>query len=259
MCSETASRFQTPERGAALVTGSGGGIGRAIAISLSQAGWPVVLMGRRREALESTAESMPGEAALIAGDVRSREEVQAAVSMTESFGGPGLLVNNAAIMPIAPVHRAALEDWADTIDVNVHGVLNMTAAVLPAMRTRGSGHIINISSVAGRQAFPSAAVYSASKSAVDTLTEALRSELAVDAAHGGPVIRVTSIAPGAVDTDLPSSIRDDETRAGVETYYQKMPHVLSPDDVASAVQFAVDAPPHVNINDIVLRPVGMAR
>lgn len=259
MCPENASAQETSEQGAALVTGGGGGIGRAIAIALSQAGWPVVLMGRRREALESTAESMVGEAGLVAGDVRCQEDVTAAVLMAESLGGPSLLVNNAAIMPIAPVQRAALEDWTDTIDVNVHGVLNMTAAVLPAMRAQGFGHIINISSVAGRQAFPSAPVYSASKAAVDTLTEALRGELAAEAARGGPMIRVTSIAPGAVDTDLPSSVRDPETRVGVETYYQSMPHVLTPEDVANAVQFAVDAPPHVNINDIVLRPVGMAR
>jgi NADP-dependent 3-hydroxy acid dehydrogenase YdfG len=131
--------------------------------------------------------------------------------------------------------------------------------VLPGMRARQRGHIVNISSVAGRNVFPGAAVYSASKSALDALSAGLRAELAAEMKHGGPPIRVTTIAPGAVATDLTDSIRDADTRARTEAYYHSMRHLLTPDDVADAVCFAVEAPPHVCVSDIVIRPTEMVR
>ncbi|HJO16024.1 MAG: SDR family oxidoreductase [Pirellulaceae bacterium] len=259
MCHETPDTDDACKQGCALVTGAGSGIGRAIAISLSDARWPVVLMGRRRDCLESTAQAMPADAAICVGDVRSRQDVATAIEAAESMGRLSLLVNNAGIMPIAPAVTACLDDWKDTIDVNVHGVLNTIAAALPLMRSHGSGHIVNISSVAGRAAFPAATVYSASKAALDMISEGVRGELSAAHLKNGPAIRVTSIAPGAVSTELPNSIRDPEVRAGTEAYYSSMSHPLTPEDVARAVQFAVDSPPHVNINEIVIRPVEMSR
>jgi NADP-dependent 3-hydroxy acid dehydrogenase YdfG len=127
------------------------------------------------------------------------------------------------------------------------------------MRERGRGHIVNISSVAGRNPFPGAAVYSASKSALDAIGAGLRAELAADMKRGGPPIRVTTIAPGAVTTELVESIRDDNARAGTAAYYDAMNAPLTPADVADVVMYAIEAPPHVCICDLEIRPTEMIR
>ena len=250
---------ETTMNDSAIVTGGGSGIGQAVARRLAEAGHGVVLFGRRRAALEETAASIQGDCAIVPGDVRSPADLQAAVAAADRMGGATLLINNAGIMPIAPMAEGAGDDWRDTIEVNVLGALHAIEAVLPGMRARERGHIVNISSVAGRHVFPGAAVYSASKSALDAISEGLRAELAADMKRGGPPIRVTSIAPGAVATDLTGSIRHAATREGTEAYYRSMMHVLTPDDVADAVCFAVEAPPHVCISEIVIRPTEMVR
>ncbi len=243
----------------AIVTGAGSGIGRAVARLLAGAGAAVVLVGRRRDALEATAEASCGPCAVLVGDVREPQTGRSADAAADELGGASVLVNNAGIMPIAPMTEASLEDWRDTLDTNVFGPLQMIHAVLPGMRARGGGHIVNISSVAGRHAFPAAAVYSASKAAVDTIGAGLRAELAADMKRSGPPIRVTTIAPGAVTTDLVSSIRDEHTRAGTQAYYDAMSTPLTAEDVAEAVWYAIESPRHVCVSDIEIRPTEMSR
>jgi NADP-dependent 3-hydroxy acid dehydrogenase YdfG len=244
----------------AIVTGAGSGIGRAVATRLADMGASVVLFGRRRDALEETAEAMMGEVLVHPGDVRVPADLAAAAAAAEeAFGGTSILVNNAGVMPIAPMVSGSIEDWRDTIEVNVLGALHAIHAVLPGMRARGHGHIVNISSVAGRHTFPAAAVYSASKSALDAIGAGLRAELAADMKQGGPAIRVTTVAPGAVTTDLVASIRDDDTREGTAAYYAAMTAPLTPGDVADVVMYAIEAPPHVCICDLEIRPTEMTR
>ncbi|MDP7070280.1 MAG: SDR family oxidoreductase [Phycisphaerales bacterium] len=243
----------------AIVTGAGTGIGRAVAARLAERGSKVIMLGRRRNELEAAAADVQGEVRIHPGDVRCPEDLQSAVHAGDALGGVNLLINNAGIMPIAPASSASLEDWRDTVDVNVTGALNAIHAVLPGMQQRGGGHIVNISSVAGQHPFPSASVYSASKSALDAISEGLRAEFAAGMKHGGPRIRVTSIAPGAVLTDLTSSIRDEETRVGTEAYYEAMDQPLTAADVADAVLFAVEAPNHVCISNLTIRPTAMTR
>lgn len=243
----------------AIVTGAGTGIGAAIATRLAARGDTVLLFGRRAETLEAVAATLDGRAIVHPGDVRNRDDVQAVVARAEELGGVTHMINNAGIMPIAPMKDANSDDWRDTLEVNVLGALHAIEAVLPGMRARASGHIINISSVAGRNPFPGAAVYSASKAALDSLSEGLRAEIAADHKHAGPSIRVTTIAPGAVSTNLTQSIRHEPTRADTEAYYDRMSAVLSPDDIASAVMYAVEQPPHVCVSEIVLRPTEMIR
>jgi NADP-dependent 3-hydroxy acid dehydrogenase YdfG len=243
----------------AIVTGAGSGIGAAIAARLAARGDTVFLFGRREKWLKAVAASIDGNTIVHPGDVRNRDHVQAVVARAEELGGVTHLVNNAGIMPIAPMKDANSTDWRDTLDVNVLGALHAIEAVLPGMRSRASGHIISISSVAGRSPFPGAAVYSASKAALDSLSEGLRAESAADHKRGGPSIRVTTIAPGAVTTNLTESIRDESARAGTEAYYDSMSAVLCPDDIANAVMYAIEQPPHVCVSEIVLRPTEMIR
>jgi len=243
----------------AIVTGAGSGIGRAVALRLAAAGAALVLVGRRRDALEATASTLQAECVLHPGDIRDPEIGRSAAVAADELGGATVLVNNAGIMPIAPMTDATLEDWRDTLDTNVFGPLQMIHAVLPGMRRRGGGHIVNISSVAGRHAFPAAAVYSASKAALDTIGVGLRAELAAAMKRGGPPIRVTTIAPGAVVTDLVASIRDADTRTGTQAYYDAMATPLTADDVADAVCYAIESPPHVCVSDLEIRPTEMTR
>ncbi len=243
----------------AMVTGAGSGIGCAVATRLAERGSVVILVGRRRDELERAAEGMQGEVVVHPGDVRNPEDLRSAAAAAGDNGGVSLLINNAGIMPIAPASAAMLDDWKDTIDVNVTGAMNAIHAVLPSMQRRGHGHIVNISSVAGQHPFPSASVYSGSKAALDSISEGLRAEFAADMKRGGPRIRVTSIAPGAVTTNLTASIRDADTRAGTRAYYAAMVHPLTADDVADAVLYAVEAPAHVCISNLTIRPTAMTR
>jgi len=242
----------------AIVTGAGSGIGRAVARRLAEQSTMVILFGRDREALEETAEA-PGAFLVVQGDVSRPEDVDGLVAAADATGSVSVLVNNAGCMPIAPAVSATMSDWQDTINTNLLGTLRVTHGILPGMLRSGGGHIVMISSVAGRHPFPAASVYSASKAALDSFSEGLRAELAAGTKRGGPPVRVTTIAPGAVDTPLTSSIRDPQTRADTESYYASMTAPLTADDVADAVCFAIEAPPHVCISDITLRPTEMVR
>ena len=236
----------------AIVTGASSGIGMAVGRALAEAGASVVLAARRAERLETLAQEIRdrgGAAKACATDVTRRAEVEALVAHTsEVFGPVDILVNNAGVMPLSPLAEVRVDDWERMVDVNIKGVLFGIGAALPIMLGEGRGHIVNIGSVAGRRPFPGGTVYSATKFALRALTAGIQLELS--AASG---IRVTDVQPGVVDTELADHIPDAAQRdAFLERWSEK--RALRASDVAAAVMHAVTAPPHVNINEILIRP-----
>ena len=234
----------------AIVTGASAGIGRATALALAAAGATVVPTARRMDRLRDLADQIDaagGRALPVACDVTVLAEVEAvATAATDAFGRVDILVNNAGVMRIAPLEECRTADWLRMVAVNVHGVLHFLGAVLPGMIERGSGHIVNIGSLAGRRPFPGGTVYSATKFAVRSLTWGMHLELG--AAHG---IRVTDIQPGLVETELLDD--DAETKQAWEAAWTGR-RTLHPEDVARAVVFAVTTPEHVSVNELLLRP-----
>lgn len=231
-----------------VITGASSGIGEATARLLAAEGAAVALGARRKDRLEALAASIQGaggKAAAFAADVTRREQVEALVrGAVESFGRVDVVVNNAGLMPLSPLAKLKVDEWERMIDVNIKGVLYGIAAALPLFQQQGSGHVINVSSVAGHVVFPASAVYSATKFAVRAISEGLRRE-------SGPQIRTTIISPGAVATELPDSISDPEIAAGMGEVYQI---AIPADAVARAIAYAISQPAEVDINEILLRP-----
>ncbi len=247
----------------AIVTGASSGIGEATALALARRNAKVVLAARRSERLRELAKRIVaegGHALATTCDVADRSAVKAmAQSALRTFGRIDILINNAGVMPLSPLAKCRFEDWDLTIDVNLRGALNCIGAVLPAMLEKGTGHIVNLGSVAGRQVFPNAAVYCATKFGVHAISEGLRSELAARAATDSNRIRVSVIAPGVVRTELEQSISDDETRASVKIYYDSIRQPLDSEDIASAILAVLESAPHVAINEVVIRPTSQVR
>lgn len=236
----------------AIVTGASSGIGRATAVALAEAGAAVALAARRADRLDEIVariEAGGGSALAVATDVTDRAAVFALIERTASELGPvDILVNNAGVMPISPLQDVRVDDWLQMVEVNLNGVLYCIAAALPSMIERRRGHIVNVGSIAGRRPFAGGTIYSATKFAVRCISAGLQLELS--ASHG---IRVTDIEPGVVATELMDHIPDQETRQGfVERWQDKNP--LAPEDVAAAIIYAVTAPGHVNVNEILMRP-----
>lgn len=240
----------------AVVTGASSGIGAAVARSLAGAGAAVVLGARRGDRLKALAAEIEGDggrAAWLATDVTRRTDLEALAGLArDRFGGIHVLVNNAGVMPLSPVAELRVEDWERMVDVNVKGVLYGIAAVLPTMLEQGRGHIVNVGSVAGRRPFPGGSVYSATKFAVRSLSWGMQLELS--AARG---IRITDVQPGVVDTELLEHVPDPGRRDAFEAGWDGK-RKLAAEDVASAVLWAVTAPEHVNVNEILLRPTDQA-
>ena len=240
----------------AIVTGASSGIGRATALALSRAGARVALGARRTDRLAGLAseiEGAGGEALHARLDVARRADCEALVGAALGrWGSVDILVNNAGLMPLSFLKSLKVDEWDRMIDVNVRGVMYCTAAVLPHMREKKSGHIINVSSVAGRIVFPAGSVYCATKHAVTAFSEGLRQELS---ARSG--IRVTCVEPGVVDTELTDSITDESLRGFVEG--AKKMESLRAGDIADAIAYAAGSPPHVNVNEILVRPVSQER
>ena len=203
----------------------------------------------RLEALRRQIDDGGGRALGFATDVTDRTAVESLVAETvAAFGTVDVLVNNAGVMPISPLADVLVDDWVRMVNVNVIGVLHGIGAVLPVMLDRGSGHIVNVGSLAGRRPFPGGTVYSATKFAVRSLSAGIQRELS--ASRG---IRVTDIEPGVVDTELMDHITDSKVRDGfAQQWSGKTP--LAAADVAAAILYAVEAPEHVNVNEILLRP-----
>jgi NADP-dependent 3-hydroxy acid dehydrogenase YdfG len=233
------------------ITGASSGIGASAAKLLAQAGAKVVLGARRRDRIDALAKEISasgGKAVGFTVDVAKRAEVEAFVKgAVETFGRLDVIVNNAGIMPIAPIEALKVEEWDRQIDVNLKGVLYGVAAALPQMQKQRSGHIINVASVYGIKVFaPGGVVYCATKAAVRVITEGLRMEL-----HSQN-IRCTVISPGAIATELPESSSDETTRKYLREFYQM---AIPADSIASAIAYAISRPAEEEIDEIVLRPL----
>jgi len=235
----------------AIVTGASSGLGESTALHLAARGAKVVLAARRVDRLQKLVDDIRasgGQAIAVATDVAKREDLEKlAAAAVEAFGRIDVLVNNAGVMPLSPLARLKVDEWDRTIDVNIKGVLYGIAAVLPRMQAQGSGHIINIASIAGIKVFtPIGTVYSATKHVVRAISEGLRIE-------SGPSIRVTTVSPGAVESELKHGSSDPDAAAGVKAFYDA--NQIPADSVARAIVYAVEQPANVDINEIVIRPV----
>ncbi|WP_416398002.1 SDR family oxidoreductase [Allohahella sp. A8] len=231
-----------------IITGASSGLGEATARRLAERGARLVLAARREERLQSLQKELTAKDAEViyqVTDVTDRKQVESlAKAAKDKFGRIDVLVNNAGLMPLAPLDKLKVDEWEQMIDVNIKGVMYGIAAVLPTMREQHSGHVINLSSVAGHKVFQGAAVYCATKYAVRALSEGLRME-------AGDEIRSTNISPGAVATELTSTITDPKAAKAADEMYKV---AIDPDAVARAIVFAIEQPHDVDINEIILRP-----
>lgn len=231
-----------------VITGASSGLGEAAARSLSALGAKLLLGARRIDRLRALAGELSlGEDAVVRTDVTRREQVKHLVDRAvELHGRIDVLINNAGLMPQSLFEQGKVEEWDRMIDVNIKGVLYGIAAALPWMKEQKSGHIINVSSVAGHKVGPGSGVYSATKYAVRALSEGLRQEVK-------PYnIRTTIISPGAVATELPDTITDPEVAKRVRGLYRQV--AISADSFARMVVFAMSQPDDVDVNEILFRP-----
>lgn len=247
---------QTIKEKVALVTGASSGIGYATAQRLAGDGAKIVAGARRTdrlEALEKFIKANGGEIFTLPLDVTKRQQCTSFVEAAMAkWGRIDILVNNAGLMPLSFFKNLKVEEWEQMIDVNLKGVLYCTAAAVPHMIERKSGHIVNISSVAGRVVFPAGSVYCATKHAITAFSEGLRQELSQRAG-----IRVTCIEPGVVSTELTNTITDKSLESFVAA--TKKMEALHAEDIANAILFAVGSPQHVSVNEILVRPTSQER
>ncbi|MCE6989117.1 SDR family NAD(P)-dependent oxidoreductase [Dyadobacter sp. CY323] len=232
----------------ALITGATSGIGKATAESFADAGIDLILCGRRQEKLDEISRKLSSKVktTTLSFDVRDKGSVAGMIgSLSDDWKEIDILVNNAGnAHGLGPLDEGDTDDWDAMIDGNVKGLLYVSKVVIPLLLERGKGHIVNISSIAGKQTYANGAVYCASKAAVEVISEGMRLELTQ---HG---IKVTNVAPGAVETEF-SLVRfkGDESRA--EKVYDGF-DPLQPEDIADAILYAVNAPGRVTIADITI-------
>jgi NADP-dependent 3-hydroxy acid dehydrogenase YdfG len=232
-----------------VVTGASSGIGAAVAKTLSGEGAKVALAARREDALLGVRAGLKADAGSLVHptDVTDLGQVQALVERAEAELGPvDALVNCAGVMYYTLMKNVRAEEWERTVEVNCKGALNCVGAVLPGMLERGRGHIVTISSDAGRVVFPGLAVYSASKFFVEALSKGLRLETA------GTGVKVTTVQSGNVATDLLELSGDEEA---LERFAGPTgSRVLDPEDVAASVVYVLSQPEHVAVNEILVEP-----
>ena len=232
-----------------VITGASSGLGEATARLLSAQGATVALGARRVDRIQALADELTnsgGKALAVATDVTDPDQVKALVdAAVQTYGRIDVIINNAGLMPHSPLERLKIDDWNRTIDVNIKGVLYGIAAALPYMQQQKSGHIINVSSVAGHKVRAGGTVYAATKTAVRVISEGLRQEVK-------PYnIRTTAISPGAVATELPNSITEPDIAANVRKGYEI---AIPADSFARMVVFAMSQPEDVDVNEILFRP-----
>ncbi len=234
-----------------VITGASSGIGQAAAVRLAQGGAKVVLSARRAERLKETVEQITkagGTASFFPADVADKNEVQALADYAvDAYGRIDVWVNNAGLMPLSYLNKRKLDEWDRMVDVNIKGVLYGIAAAIPVMERQHSGHIINVSSVAGHRVGMAGAVYSGTKFAVRAITEGLRMELSPSTN-----IRATIISPGMVETELTSTITDEDALTALRS--RSTDQALTGEDIANAIFYAVDQPERVAVNEILIRP-----
>ena len=245
-----------PAQRLVLITGATSGIGRAAAVRLAGEGYRLLLAGRRAIALNRLAADLEKrfgtECMSMVVDVRNLDELTRTISaIPQAWKEIDVLINNAGLAAgLDPVHQGSFDDWNQMIDTNIKGTLHLTRLIAPGMIERRRGHIINVSSIAGKEVYPNGAVYCATKHAVEGLTRGMR----LDFVQYG--IKVSSVSPGAVETEF-SLVRfkgDEELAKKVyEGFYP-----LQADDVADAISYVLSRPSHVNIQDILIMPTAQA-
>jgi NADP-dependent 3-hydroxy acid dehydrogenase YdfG len=233
-----------------VITGASSGLGEATARHLAAQGATIVLGARRADRIEALAQELTAaghRAKAVPTDVTDRDQVKHLVdTVVEEFGRVDVMLNNAGLMPLAPLERLKVDEWDRMIDVNIKGVLYGVAAALPHMKGQRSGHIINVSSVYGHVVDPGATVYCATKFAVRALSEGLRREVK-------PYnIRTTVVSPGAVSTELLEHIGEKDIQAETKEFVSKI--AVGADTFARMVAFAVNEPDEVDVNEILFRP-----
>ena len=240
----------------ALVTGASSGIGEATAVALVDAGAAVVLAARRTDRLDALAEKLRdggGRVLAVELDVTDEAACRDAVrAAREQLGGLDVLVNNAGVMLLGTIVGADPEDWRRMVSTNVLGLMYMTHAAVDGMVEQGSGDIVNLSSVAGRTARRGAGVYNASKWAVNAFSESLRQEVT------GRGVRISLVEPGAVRTELTDHITQPDAKSAAQQMYTSM-RPLQAEDVARAILYVVSQPPHVAVNEVLVRPTDQER
>ena len=232
-----------------LITGASSGIGRETAKVLAQNGAKVVLSARREDRLKELAGEIGENAAYLVSDVTRLEEMQALVSLAkERFGRVDVLFANAGIMPGGNLSELKVADWMAMVDINIKGVLNAMAAVLPEFMAQKRGHIVATSSMAGTKSVPGNAVYCGTKHFVRAMLDSFRMESIQEGAN----IRTTTIYPGAIQTELLNTIAPSETKTMVEEFYKNVG--LQPEVIANAVLYAISQPDQVDVSDLAVRP-----
>ena len=240
------------ENKVALITGASSGIGYATSVALSKAGAHVAAGARRVDRLKDLETQLGGskgnDILTYPLDVTNKKNCDSFVeAAVRKWGTVDILVNNAGLMPLSFFKNNKFDEWEQMINVNLKGVIYCTSAVIPYMLQKNSGHIINMSSVAGRVVFAGGTVYCATKHAITAFSEGLRIEFSPRSR-----IRVTCIEPGVVSTELLETITDESMTRFVEA--SKKMESLQAHNIADAIMYALEAPPHVNVNEILLRP-----
>jgi len=240
----------------ALITGATSGIGEATALLLAKNNFNLIITGRRKDRLETTKEKIQeetdAEVLILNFDIRNAAETEASVNgLTGNWQNIDVLINNAGLaVGLSTVADGVLDDWERMIDTNIKGVLYITRLISNLMMKKGSGHIVNISSIAGRETYPMGNVYCATKHAVQSLTKGMR----IDFLKRG--IKVTSVCPGAVDTEF-SLVRFKGNKALAKKVYEGFTPLYA-QDIAETILFVVTRPKHVNIDDILVMPTDQA-
>ncbi|MBD2521110.1 SDR family oxidoreductase [Nostoc sp. FACHB-133] len=235
-----------------IITGASSGIGEASAKLLASKGAKVVLGARREQQLRQLVDEIQkagGQAVYQVMDVVSPSDNAQIVKLAkETFGSVDVIFLNAGIMPTSPLSALKTDEWNQTVDINIKGVLNGIAAVLPTFISQKSGHIIATSSVAGLKAYPGGAVYGGTKWFVRNFMEVLR----IESAQEGTNIRTATIYPAAINTELLSQITDPDAAEAMTKLYER--YGISPDRVANVVAFAIDQPEDTNVNEFTIGP-----
>lgn len=227
-----------------VITGATSGIGKSTAIELSKKGYPLLVLGRRLDKLKEL--NLPNTLCKEV-DITNKQVFQAAIDEAIAKYGPvGGLINNAGVMLLGQVGEQSAEEWTKMFDVNVMGLLNGIDLILPEMKKRQTGTIINVSSIAGKKSFPNHTVYCGTKFAVHGISETLREEVS------GKNVRVITISPGAVETELLGHTTSQEIKDAYGVWKEAMGGVLRPEDIAHSISFVLEQPQNVCIRELVI-------
>ncbi|NNC84141.1 MAG: SDR family oxidoreductase [Flavobacteriales bacterium] len=227
-----------------IITGASSGIGQALAHALDNGAYRLVLSGRNKERLQTLTDSLSCEHLVHIGDVREYDDCQELVnSCLNEFGGVDVLINNAGLGHFDPLHQGKIEEWHRMVDVNVKGVLNCLHSAMPSLIEQ-RGHVINIGSIASHHVFPNSGVYCATKHALFGISESIRVEL-----NGR--VKVTTISPGAVDTDFINKTTNEEIHGNMKDYFAS---AMRPKSIAVQIKHAIESPEDSVVNEIIVRP-----